>query len=87
MQCRQWWLRRAEGDISKIAGSLTNLSIHLSDLGRREEALEMIEEAVSIYRKLAADRPDAFRPDLALSLTNFSNHLSTWSAGGGTRGD
>ena len=50
---------------SRLAGSLNNLSVRLADLGRREEALAAIEEAVTIHRELAAARPDAFRPDLA----------------------
>ncbi len=45
--------------------SLNNLANTLSDLGRREEALAAAEEAVGLYRELAAARPDAFRPDLA----------------------
>ena len=57
---------------SRLAGSLNNLSLRLADLGRREEALTAIEEAVTICRELAAARPDAFRPDLAGSLTNLS---------------
>jgi len=39
-----------------------------ADLGRREEALRASEEAVAIYRELAALNRDAFLPDLALSL-------------------
>src|SRR5215831_11371798 len=34
-----------------------------------------IEEAAGIYRQLAAARPDAFLPNLAMSLNNQSNHL------------
>ena len=46
--------------------SLNNLAVRLADLGRREEALAAIEEAADIHRELAAARPDAFRPDLAI---------------------
>ena len=42
----------------------------LSELGRRENALAAARLAIEIYRRLAADRPDAFLPDLALSLNN-----------------
>ena len=56
--------------------SLNNLSIRLADLGRREEALDAIQQAVEIYRELAGARPDAFRPDLARSLNNLSNRLA-----------
>jgi len=57
-----------EDDQSTLALSLNNLGARLSDLGRREEALGASEEAVTIYRELAAGRPDMFQPDLALSL-------------------
>jgi tetratricopeptide (TPR) repeat protein len=47
---------------------LSNLGVRLSDLGRREPALQAAQEAVDIRRRLAQDRPDAFLPDLARSL-------------------
>ena len=53
------------------AGLLNNLGNRLSDLGRREDALAAAQEAVDLYRQLAADRPDAFLPDLAMSLNNL----------------
>ena len=56
--------------------SLSNLAVYLGDLGRREDALAAGEEAVAIYRELAAARPDAFLwPDLARSLTNLAVYL------------
>ena len=48
--------------------ALGNLGVRLSTLGRREDALAAAEEAVGLRRTLAAQRPDAFRPDLATSL-------------------
>ena len=66
--------------------SLNNLSVRLADLGRPEEALAAIEEAVIIYRELAAARPDAFRPDLATSLDNLSNRLAEPGPAGGGAG-
>jgi tetratricopeptide (TPR) repeat protein len=48
----------------------------LAALGRREEALAAIEEAVSIHRDLAAAHPDTFRPALASSLSNQSGRLA-----------
>lgn len=47
---------------------LDNLSARLCSLGRYEEALQAIEEAVAIRRELAARNPDAFASDLARSL-------------------
>ena len=43
--------------------------------GGGEEDLAAIQEAVGIYRELAAGRPDAFRPDLASSLNNLAADL------------
>ena len=59
-----------------LAASLNNLSNRFSAVGRREEALASIEEAVAILRDLAPARPDTFRPDLAASLNNLSNCFS-----------
>ncbi|UJW32438.1 tetratricopeptide repeat-containing serine protease family protein [Saccharothrix sp. AJ9571] len=61
---------------SHLARGLNNLSNRLSELGRREEALDAITEAVEIRRRLAEQHPDAFLPDLAGSLNNLSNRLS-----------
>jgi len=41
-----------------------------SEVGRRQEALAPAEEAVGLYRTLAADNP-AFLPDLARALDNL----------------
>ncbi len=64
------------GLASESSRLLNNLSFRLSELGRREDALNAIEEAVEIRRKLAAQRPDAFNPVLASSLNNLSAYLS-----------
>ena len=63
-------------DTGGLAEWLNNQSSRLAELGRREDALAAITEAVALYRELAAARPDAFRPDLALSLNNQSNRLA-----------
>jgi hypothetical protein len=55
--------------------SLNNLARRLSGLGRREEALAAADEAVRLYRALAAARPDAFTPDLARSLSVLGDVL------------
>ena len=47
-----------------------------SDLGRREEALSAIEQAVELRRSLASERPAIFNPELAVSLNNLSRCLS-----------
>jgi tetratricopeptide (TPR) repeat protein len=59
-----------------LAGSLDDLAVRLASLGRREDALAASEEAVTIFRELAAARPDAFRPGLATSLNDLSLRLA-----------
>jgi hypothetical protein len=48
--------------------SLNNLSVRYGEVGRRAEGLATIEEAVAIQRRPAAASPDAYEPDLAMSL-------------------
>ena len=57
------------------AASLSNLGIWFSELGRPVEALPVAEEAVAIYRELAAAYPDRYRPELATSLSNLGLRL------------
>ncbi|MDH2394172.1 tetratricopeptide repeat protein, partial [Streptomyces sp. HNM0663] len=45
-------------------------------VGRRDEALTATQEAVDVYRRLAAGNPAAYEPDLAGSLSNLGNRLS-----------
>jgi hypothetical protein len=56
--------------------SLNNQSACLSDLGRREEALGAIEEAVTIRRQLAARLPAVFANVCANSLEVKAHILS-----------
>ncbi len=63
-------------DGSEHAGWLVDLSNRLGELGRWEEALTAIDEAVTIRRQLAHDRPAAFLPDLATALNNQSGRLA-----------
>ena len=53
-----------------------NLSIRLSDVGERKAALVAAREAVEAYRALAEASPQAYTPDLAMSLNNLANVLS-----------
>ena len=64
------------GNAAQQAMTLNNLGNCLSELGRREEALEAAEEAVKIRRELAKSRPDVFLPDLAGSFNNLGQCLS-----------
>ena len=54
-------------------------------MGRQDDALAATEEAVALRRQLAAARPEAFRPDLALSLNNLSVRLARRGAAGRRR--
>jgi len=45
-----------------FAAALNNLSVRLADTGRREEGLAASQEAVHIYRRLAAAQPAAYNP-------------------------
>jgi hypothetical protein len=66
---------RPDAYLPDLAMSLNSLSNRLDLLGRREEALTPVEEAVTIRRGLAEAQPDAHLPDLAMSLNNLSNRL------------
>ena len=63
-------------DTGRRAGWLVSLANWRRSLGRREDALAAIEEAVTIYRQLAQTWPDTLLPDLAGSLNTQSACLS-----------
>jgi tetratricopeptide (TPR) repeat protein len=58
-----------------LALSLSNLSVRLAAVGRREEGLAAIQDAVEVRRRLAEARPHIFLADLAEALNNQSNAL------------
>jgi len=74
-------LREALGELTRDeapsdwAMIQNNVSVALRKLGRREEALEAAQAAAEVCRGLAADRPDAFLPNLAGSLSNLGAML------------
>jgi tetratricopeptide (TPR) repeat protein len=51
---------------------LNRLGAALTQTGRQAEAMPPAQEAVDVYRELAATGPDRFRPDLATALSNIS---------------
>ena len=59
-----------------LAAALYELARGLADVGRPEDALAAIDEALHTYRDLADARPDAFLPNLAASLNNQAATLS-----------
>lgn len=58
------------------AGILNNLSLDLANSGDHKGALEAIQKAVEIRRRLADENPSRFEPDLATSLNNLSTCLA-----------
>jgi hypothetical protein len=60
--CTGIWPSPARTAHTDLARSLSNLGIRLSDLGRPAEALTAEQEAVAMYRELAAASPDRYRP-------------------------
>ena len=66
----------ADADPASVAFWSAQLALVLAQLGRWEEALEAVTEAVQIRRTLAKARPDAFLPDLAGALNNQSSTLA-----------
>lgn len=67
-------LTRADGTAARLAASVTVLGARLRDLGRYREARPVEEEAVRLFRALAANDP-GYRGDLANSLTNLGSSL------------
>jgi tetratricopeptide (TPR) repeat protein len=59
-----------------MAFSLSNLGDIVSKLGRPAEALPAAEEAVAIWRELAAADSAKYRPGLASSLANLGDIVS-----------
>ncbi|MGV9249793.1 hypothetical protein [Streptomyces sp. NPDC003710] len=51
---------------------MNNLAIRLAGLGRREDALTAIDEAVTTYRELAAAHPDVHQAALEQALRVLS---------------
>jgi tetratricopeptide (TPR) repeat protein len=60
-----------ETDKQTIASWADKCGVLLSQVGRPAEALPATQEAVMVYRELAAADADRYRPDLAQSLTNL----------------
>ena len=56
--------------------AIYGISIRLSYLGRREDALEAILEAVDLRRRLVADHPATFNAYIARSLNSLALCLS-----------
>ncbi len=68
---RVQWSLPSDADQAIVAEWTDSAGALLSQLGRPAEALPVAEQAVAIYRELAAVNPDRYRPDLAASLSNL----------------
>ncbi|HEY0166075.1 MAG TPA: tetratricopeptide repeat protein [Jatrophihabitans sp.] len=73
---RQLEHARETSDLVRVAGLLNNLGNRLDNLGRYELALAAAEEAVALYRELAAQLPNAHLSGLAGALNNLGGRLS-----------
>ncbi|MEM7310695.1 MAG: tetratricopeptide repeat protein [Planctomycetota bacterium] len=74
-EARLAWLERIGANEDRRPPLLSDLAYGLSLAGRREEAMAAAEEAVQLYRELAAARPDAFKSDLATSVSSLGVRL------------
>lgn len=63
-------------DPARRADRLTDLAISQANMGEHESALTAAQEAVMLYRALAARRPEVFAPHLATALNGLANRLS-----------
>ena len=66
----------ADAYLPEVAGALNNLSYRLSNVGRLDEALGAVQEALALYRRLAETNADAYLPEVAGALNNLSYRLS-----------
>ncbi|MEU0237284.1 tetratricopeptide repeat protein [Nocardiopsis sp. NPDC006198] len=73
--CRERAAQDPDAHLPDLATSLNSQSNRLVDLGRVEEALEVIVEAVRIRRVLVEQGSGTYLHDLATSLNNQSNCL------------
>ncbi|MGZ6574644.1 MAG: AAA family ATPase [Solirubrobacteraceae bacterium] len=67
--------QRERGLASDVAAAAIEIAGVLRQWGHRQDALAPTEEAVMLYRELAAQSP-AFLPDLAMALTNLGNRYA-----------
>jgi tetratricopeptide (TPR) repeat protein len=71
-----WRKARPDTFLSALAGALYDQSGRLAGLGRLEQALAPIDEAVAIYRQLAEAGPDTYLKWLAGALYDQSGRLA-----------
>jgi tetratricopeptide (TPR) repeat protein len=60
-------------NLPMLADALMSLGGRLANVGQREQARSVTEQAVAIYRRLAKEQPELFSPELAGGLNNLGN--------------
>ena len=80
IKAREYLVEHTSDETLK-APYLNNLSNDYAAAGRDAEAMEASEEAMTIYRRLAAANPARHEPDLVSSLNTWSNSLSAAGRG------
>src|SRR5439155_691694 len=66
-------LLSADTDAAQIATTLNNLAVLYRATQRMKEAETAYQEALSIRRRLAEANPDAYLPNVAMTLNNLAN--------------
>jgi tetratricopeptide (TPR) repeat protein len=61
--------------LSDYADSLNNCGCILQEVGKKDDAEHMLREALSVYRGLAREDPDAYAPGVAKVLGNLGTLL------------
>jgi hypothetical protein len=74
-----YWEAKAAEDFTQygpnLAGSLTNLAVHLTAQGDHNSALQALQRAVPIYENLAHQNFGTYDAGLAMSLNNLAQSL------------
>jgi tetratricopeptide (TPR) repeat protein len=68
---------RDEDNYNRAFELLNKLGIRLSELGQQEQALEVTEDVVKLYRMLVQTQSNSYLLPLADSLNNLGNRLRT----------
>ena len=75
----QWalvhWREAADADPRyepDFARTLTKIGKLLGDFGLRAESVAVVEESITVLRRLAAANPRGFEPELAMALADFA---------------
>jgi hypothetical protein len=72
---RLWDDGKAALVMPDLARSLNNQAVHVNRIGDHRKALDLVDGAIDLRRRLADHNPDTYLPDLASSLNNRANIL------------